>query len=29
MNTELLASLGRVVFRAGETFIVDLDPPPG
>jgi uncharacterized membrane protein len=29
MNTELLASLGRVVFRAGETFIVDLDQPPG
>ncbi len=26
MNADLLASLGRVAFRSGETFIVDLDP---
>ena len=28
LNAQLLASLGRVVFRAGETFIVDLDGQP-
>jgi uncharacterized membrane protein len=27
MKAEVLASLGRVVFRSGSTFIVDLDPP--
>jgi uncharacterized membrane protein len=27
LNPELLASLGHVAFRAGETFIVDLSPP--
>ncbi|MEO7761706.1 MAG: hypothetical protein ABIS68_07315 [Casimicrobiaceae bacterium] len=26
MNAELLASLGRVVFRSGATFIVDGSP---
>lgn len=28
LNAELLASLGQVVFRSGETFIVDLDGQP-
>ena len=26
LDAPLLASLGRVVFRAGDSFIVDLDP---
>jgi uncharacterized membrane protein len=28
LNAELLASLGRIVFRVGDTFIVDLDHQP-
>jgi uncharacterized membrane protein len=28
LDPALLAGLGRVAFRSGETFVVDLDPPP-